>query len=1318
VRQVRASGGRTAAGVALRLVGGAALVVTMVVAVWYAHLRHVLGEGVLLGIATLLVLVWLVSRWMLMRRIAWLRAAIERVGSGEPGVRLDALGQPAWDMLAGAFNSAMANLERDRELLTLREAELGQRNAALLSLREALDSHAIVSVTSIRGDIVFANDKFCRISGYSADELRGRNHRIVKSGAHDTAFYRELWSTIRAGRAWHGVLENRRKDGGHYWVQSSILPVLDVHGVPHRYISIRTDISSRERLRKGLELIACAEHGDALFACLVQGFAIGLDARWAGLSRLSADGRTFEAIACWDANAHAAPFHYAAAGSPCAHAMAMAGEYVVPEDLSGRFPDVPAFARLPGVESYRGLAITDLRGDPIGVLWALSDRPAVADTGEAALLAMAAKRAAAELLRQRAESELRDTDQRLELVIDGAGLGVWDWDIPSGRVRLNERWTTMLGYEAATAIEHVDDWWRLVHPDDVARVEAALQGHIDDKASAFSEEVRLRGSDGNWIWVLDSGRVIERDATGRPLRAAGIHLDITERKHAEQALAAERERLALAMRAGRIGFWDWDLTRGQLEVDDSVRDDFGAIAADLHTMREWFDLVHPDDRPPFVSASRDCRAGREPAFTAIARWRTQRGWVWLRTQGQVTARDATGRALRMMGMHLNIDEQRRAEERVREQEERLRLVVESAALGIWDWDMVTDRVDSDARLAQMLGYEPAHLQALSDLVAITHPEDIPRVYAATRAHLTGEAPVFAAEIRLRDASGDWRWVLSRGQVAARDARGRATRMLGIHLDIAEHKRAEAERMASEARFRVLVENAPVGIYLCDPQGHVVYANPPAERLYAMTARDAGADGWQQRVHPDDAQRVCLGWKTLLRGQVEFLDTEFRLQPGSDDIRYVRGRAHAVRVAGALTGFVGSIEDITKRYAASQEHDRLQAQLQQAQKMEALGQLTGGIAHDFNNILASILGYATLAHGRFGADNAKLAEYLVAVITAGERARDLIAKMLAFSRHTPRESGASMDVAALVREVATLLASVIPSGITLAVDVAADVPRVHLGATDLHQVLVNLAVNARDAMGESGRLEITVSTAHYTREICSTCHGVIAGEFVDIVCRDTGCGMDEALLKRVFDPFFTTKEVGKGTGMGLAVVHGVVHRAGGHVRVDSTPGVGTAFHLLLPSAPAGLDELPGVPSAAPLHRTSVRRGCILIVDDEPMIAAFLRELLETQGHTVVLAGDGQAALELVRDQPRRFDLVVTDQTMPRLSGVALVKAVRAIRSDLPAVLCTGFSDVVDLRGARASGVRRFLRKPVEAQTMLRVVSELLDAAPAQISGSVN
>jgi len=1283
------------------VVAGAVLVVFLLSLISHTH-----AEVGVIVLGTLLLAIWAHGQFALRRQLALLADAMRRAGGGELGVRLAPNPDADWAGIAQAFNATMTNLERDRGLLGLRESELGQRNAALLSLREALDSHAIVSVTDIDGAIVFANDKFCKVSGYGADELVGRNHRLLKSGAHDAAFYRDLWRTIRSGRAWHGVLQNRRKDGGAYWVQSSILPVLDADGAPKQYISIRTDISARERLRTGLERLATAEHGPDLFLRIAQGISLGLDARLCGLSRLCPDGGNLEVVACWHDGEPVPGFTYPLHGSPCERAIDQKTPLVIEEHLQALFPLARALAA-PGNESYRGLVLSGHDGAPLGVLWAINDRPAAHDDGEAALLAVAAKRASAELQRLEAESVLREQESRLALVISGAGLGVWDWDLVTGAVHMNDRWATMLGYEPGSIRPHIDSWRDLTHPDDHARAEQSIARHLAGQTEVYSEEVRLRARDGSWVWVLDNGRVTTRDAEGRPLRMTGIHLDITERKEAERALDAEHNRLELVIEAGSLGFWDWHVASDHVSVNDLLRQEFGAPAAGIDRMLDWFRLIHPDDRAGFRQATIDCLKGRHPVLKRSARWHTERGWVWIRTEGKVTEQGPDGRALRMMGVHSNIDEQRIAESRLREQEEHLRRVVDSAALGTWELDLVAGSVQINERLLGMLGYAPRSRIDQAELVALAHPQDLASIEAATRAHLVGREPFYSTEARLRCADGTWLWVLARGQVAQRDANGRATRLVGIHLDINERKQAEAALIAGEARFRVLVENVRYGIFLCDPQGEVVYANPPLERMYGISTREAGDTDWYALIHEDDRTATIAQWEALRAGLMTGFDAEFRLRRGDDDIRYVHSAAHAVHVDGRLMGFVGAVEDVTERKTAALQRDRLQIQLQQAQKMEALGQLTGGIAHDFNNILASILGYASLACSRYAGDNPKLTEYLNAVMTAGERARDLIAKMLAFSRNAPNESSVSMDVAPMVREVATMLASVIPSGIEIEVAVEPGVPRVNIGATDLHQVIVNLAVNARDAMGETGHLDITVRSVRCEREVCAACLEVVNGDYVEICCRDDGDGMDVDLLKRIFDPFFTTKEVGKGTGMGLSVVHGIVHRAGGHVLVESVKGVGTAFRLLLPAAQAAsaaFVDNARVPGQVP---PPVRGARVLLVDDEPMVLSFLHELLDGQGYRVELARDGAEALALLRERGQEFDLVITDQTMPHLSGVGLAKAARQLRPSLPVVLCTGYSDAVDIGSARRLGVQRFLRKPVETDTMLRVVAELVE-----------
>lgn len=401
----------------------------------------------------------------------------------------------------------------------------------------------------------------------------------------------------------------------------------------------------------------------------------------------------------------------------------------------------------------------------------------------------------------------------------------------------------------------------------------------------------------------------------------------------------------------------------------------------------------------------------------------------------------------------------------------------------------------------------------------------------------------------------------------------------------------------------------------------------------------------------------------------------------------------------------SFADITGR-------KQLEQQLLQAQKMEALGQLTGGIAHDFNNILAVMLGYSNLALTRYAKDKeSTLAYYLKEVIKAGERARDLVARMLTYSRSQADAVAVAIEPAPLVKEVIKMLASTIPSTIKLQDRIDAGIPAISIIPGELHQIVMNLVINARDAIAEHGSLDIRLSKLEETSGVCKSCkqtknqvlcQGEITGEYVSFSVTDTGCGISPENFKRIFDPFFTTKAVGKGTGLGLSVVQGIVRRVGGCIVVDSQLGVGTTVQVLLPVA----DVSVGLPATTGLPPTisSGNGARILVVDDETALARYLSDLLVGENYVIDVYTDSVEALSYFRDNPQRIDAVITDQTMPDKSGIELAGAMLALRPELPIFLCSGYSDSIDEAGAQSFGIRRFFYKPVNAAELLAALNE--------------
>lgn len=400
------------------------------------------------------------------------------------------------------------------------------------------------------------------------------------------------------------------------------------------------------------------------------------------------------------------------------------------------------------------------------------------------------------------------------------------------------------------------------------------------------------------------------------------------------------------------------------------------------------------------------------------------------------------------------------------------------------------------------------------------------------------------------------------------------------------------------------------------------------------------------------------------------------------------------------------EDVTGRKQAEADRARMQRELQQAQKMEALGQLTGGIAHDFNNILGVILGYAGLAlEYSIRSGEPRIAGYLEKITKAGNRAKDLVAQMLTYSREDAGEEK-PLQLKPLIEEDLQMLRATLPSTVEIRLVLENDLPNVAMDPVRLNQLLMNLSINARDAMRASGTLTIGLRGVHLSDSECSACHKRVNGDWLELSVADTGSGIGPEIQKKLFEPFFTTKEVGKGSGLGLSVVHGIVHGYDGHIIVTSTIGTGTQFSLLFPPSDA-IAEQPGVAveGVSDLPSGSGRR--ILVLDDEQDLAEYLSDLLQLHGYNVETSTDSIAALELIKSNPEAFSLLITDQTMPGMTGVELIRQIRRFRSDFPVIICTGFSERLQHDDVNQPGVR-FLQKPVDADGLIRLAADLISS----------
>ena len=511
--------------------------------------------------------------------------------------------------------------------------------------------------------------------------------------------------------------------------------------------------------------------------------------------------------------------------------------------------------------------------------------------------------------------------------------------------------------------------------------------------------------------------------------------------------------------------------------------------------------------------------------------------------------------------------------------------------------------------------------------------------------------------------------------------------------------SKKELKESEKKYRELFENIIDISYQTDAEGNFVLISPSVEKLFGYTPEELIGKNITD-FYRNPGKREELLHQLKQKRIVENFEAEIKKKDGS--CAWVSTNARLLLdEEGNFLGVEGVTRNITQLKKAEEEKENLEAQLQQAQKMESIGTLAGGIAHDFNNILSAIIGNAEIAQyditeqnpARFCTDQ---------IIQAGYRATDLVKQILAFSRQTEQELKL-IKISSIVKEALKLLRPSLPSTIQITQQITAKKDTIMADPTHIHQVLMNLCTNAMHSMfPEGGSLEVSLNDVDLDSETALSYQGLVPGSYIKLIVSDTGHGMEREVMERIFDPYFTTKEKGEGTGLGLAVVHGIVKSHGGAITVHSEPGKGTTFNILLPLMESDV-ELRSVASKPDLKGNER----IMFVDDEKTLVNLGKRMLQKLGYEVETRTSSIEALEAFRSQPERYDLIITDLTMPNMTGDKLAKELLRIRPDIPIILCTGFSEIITESRAKGIGIKAFIMKPIVKAEIAETIREVLD-----------
>jgi PAS domain S-box-containing protein len=639
---------------------------------------------------------------------------------------------------------------------------------------------------------------------------------------------------------------------------------------------------------------------------------------------------------------------------------------------------------------------------------------------------------------------------------------------------------------------------------------------------------------------------------------------------------------------------------------------------------------------------------------------------------------------------------------LRQNEEKYRTILDNIEDGYFEVDIKGNLTFFNSSVCRILGYSPSVMPGMNNREYMDKNNAKKVFETFNRVYKTGQpAKGFDWEVIKGDGS--------KGHVDASvtliaDEAGNRIGFRGIARDITERKQAEKDLRESEEKYRQLVNHAPAGIYEVDfTQGRLIsvndvmseYTGYSKDELLDMSALDFLTRESQKQMM-DRVARLMRGEK--IYGSAEY---KARAKDGREFWMLVNAR-YFYDKDGKLSSALVVAHDITARKRAQEEKERLEDQLQQAQKMEAIGTLAGGIAHDFNNILSVIIGYTELILMSANVD-AEVRQNLKEIFNASKHARDMVKQILAFSRQSKQERK-PIQVAHIVKEAIKMLRASLPTTISIEQQIENDTGIIEADPTQIHQVLMNLCTNAAHAMnGEDGVMQISLSNVKLKGSAPEMVPDLKPGSYLKLSVSDTGHGIAPDAYEKIFDPYFTTKKKEEGTGLGLAVVQGIVKSHNGVVTVTSELGIGTTFHVYLPAINRKLTDEEEISTPLPMGQER-----ILLVDDEQPLVEIGKQMLQRLGYIVTTRTSSIEALELFKANPNRFDLVITDIVMPNMTGEKLAQKMMGIRSDIPVILCTGYSEKITRKHATEMGIQSLLMKPLVMRDLATTVRQALSA----------
>lgn len=890
---------------------------------------------------------------------------------------------------------------------------------------------------------------------------------------------------------------------------------------------------------------------------------------------------------------------------------------------------------------------------------------------------------------EREREKLKDQLEQLDLALKSADMGVWSWDIPVRRVFFDDRACRLLGIDPSTFTGTVDEYYKVVLPEDRAAIRAALYGSFKEEDPYYKQSYRVVLPDGTLRNIMGRWKV-DKDAFGKPSRVHGILWDVTDRKKTEEDLKQATDLLRAIIDTAPTAIVGLDL-------DGKVRTVWNRAAermlgwSEEEAMGRLLPIVSPENEEEFRQHHGRIRRGKNIDGLEIRRKKSDGAEIDLGVYASPLI-DDNGTVTGSIGVLVDITERKRVEEVLRKSEERLKATLDAAQMVAFE--IHVDGSHREVGPVDKLFGRPAGYShpTLSDLFAAIHPEDRENVQSMMASALRGESG-YDVQFRVFQEDGAVRWIEATGALQ-RDGKGNPVRILGMARNVTRRQAAEEALRRSEERFRRMIRNSNDIIALVDGNNRLTSVSGPLEKVLGYGPEEVKGAFFLDFVHPEDQEEVGKATSEIIRGPEESRILEFRVRHKDGKWVSVEAVSSNLLKDPSVKAIVSNIRDVTER-------NRLREQLQQAMKMEAVGRLAGGVAHDFNNILTVVTGNVELARMSLSPSD-PLIRCLDQITKASDSAASLTRQLLAFSRKQIIEPKV-LNLNELVGNVQQMLGRLIGENVELRTALDSGLASVKVDPGQFEQVLVNLAVNARDAMPDGGRLVVETANATLDEGYCATHPTASPGEYVLLAVSDTGHGMTARVKEHLFEPFFTTKGKGHGTGLGLATTFGVVRQAGGSIEVYSEEGRGTSFKIYIPAVKERAEKL--VKETRTLD-TLKGNETILLVEDEESVRKLALAMLKNLGYRVIEARDGEEALMLADRHGGKIDLLMTDIVMPGINGRELSERLTRAYPAMKTLFTSGYTEDVIVRHGVIDSQLNFIGKPYSLQGIARKIREAL------------